>query len=520
MLPGIDSPRTTCTLQESEPGLRVTRRLGKATKTRKTYLISGVNPKTGFLAYNSTITGMERAIVERLFYIQENGIWTTPPVPVPQLFNKNLELFKKRLLKMSKRAHPLSHSDFAMCYHGPRRERYLKAATSLEELRVRRKDSYLKFFMKFETYDTIEKPNPSPRGINPRDDRYLCSLGAYLHPIEKKVYRNIARVFGYDVVMKGYNQQDRGRILSQYWSEVEDCVSISIDASRFEQSVGETALKFEHDVYKSFFKGDPLLAALLSWQIKNRGSASAPDGHLVYELIGRRMSGDKNTALGNCLLSSALGYSFMLSLGLESSRYRFFCDGDDAVLFVSRKHLEKVKENLVPWFRGMGFRMKVEKTAIMLEQVDFCQSRPVWFPDGYVMIREPYRGLSKDAVSKKPLDSVKNYERWIAAVGRGGLSTAGGCPVSQSYYQCLIRNSHGAKALAEKDPSLKDFFKYKIQGMDRKYSEVHPASRASFSLAFGISPQAQRIYESYYDRLSLVYGLREVDLLPVANCGW
>jgi len=486
------------------PGLKVTRRLGKATRPRRTYLISGVNPKSGFRAYNSTITCMERAIVERLFLICENGTWTTPPIPHPLVFNERLMKFTELLDKEAKRCHPLEHEAFANCYHGPRRERYLKAAASLKDKSVCQKDAVLKFFIKFETYDFETKRNPSPRGINPRDDRYLCALGAYLHPIEKKIYRNISKVFNYTVVMKGYNQEQRGQKIAEYWTDVDDCVGISIDASRFEQSVGTSALTWEHERYQQFYKGERTLRKLLKWQIMNRGKARAPDGKLSYSIEGRRMSGDKNTALGNCLISAALGYAFMDELEISVKDYRLFCDGDDAVLFVPRRHLSRIMDKLPSWYREMGFRMKVEKPAFMLEHVDFCQSRPVRTPTGYVMVREPYRALSKDSVSKKPLDNEKIYRRWIAAVGEGGVSMTGGIPCCQAYYYCLVRNSKGAKPL-KADASLSDFFQYKVQGMHRKLSEIHHESRSSFSLAFGVSPTAQRCIEQYYDQLDLKF---------------
>jgi len=486
------------------PGLKVTKRLGKATKARMTYLISGVNPKTSFLAYNSTIIGMERAIIERLLLIREDGEWQTPPTPLPNLFDQRLRKFTELLDGYSTRNHPLELEAFANCYHGPRKVRYLKAAAVLRDRDIRAEDAILKFFLKFETYDFIEKPNPSPRGINPRSDEYLCSLGAYLHPIEKKVYRNISKVFGYPVVMKGYNQSDRGKLIEEYWTDVDDCVGISIDASRFEQSVGVKALRWEHARYQKYYKGDAKLRKLLSWQIYNRGRASAPDGHLSYRVDGRRMSGDKNTALGNCHISSALAYAFLDSLGLSVKQYRVFCDGDDCVLFISRRYLPEVMSKLPGWYREMGFRMKVEKPAYMLEHVDFCQSRPVWTPDGYLMVRTPERALSKDSVSKKPLDTIKTYKRWIAAVGQGGLSMTGGIPCCQAFYSCLVRGSEGAQPL-NNDPSLTDFFQYKVQGMNRKETEVHERTRSSFTLAFNVSPRAQRSIESYYQKLILTF---------------
>jgi hypothetical protein len=495
----------------------VTERLGKAVKTRKTYLISGVNPDTGYLAYNPTIVGMERAILERLIYIHEDGVWRIPPVPRTGLFEERMSCFTQKLDGFAVRRHPLEHKDFALCYHGPRRARYLKAAENLRDKSVCKKDAELKYFLKLETYDFIRKFFPSPRGINPRTDEYLCSLGAYLHPVEKEIYKNIGNVFGYPVVMKGFNQQDRGRLLERYWKEIDDCVAIPIDASRFEQSVGVDALKWEHSRYRKYYKGDKLLAKLLKWQLYNKGRARASDGHLSFEVDGRRMSGDKNTALGNCLISSGLGHSFMHSLGLRVTQYRFFCDGDDAVLFISKRHLKKVSDALPGWFREMGFRMKVEKTAYSLEEVDFCQSRPVWTPEGYLMVREPRRALSKDAVSKKPLDSLKTYQRWIASVGTGGVSMCGGIPVCQAFYECLRRNAHGAKPL-HNDSSLSDFFQYKVHGMARKLSTIHPRTRASFSIAFGLSPDSQIAIEEQYDQTELQFGMT-IDVLS-PSAGW
>lgn len=498
------------------PGLNVVKRLGKATKARKTYLISGLNPRTGFRAYNSTIVGMERGILERLYFICEDGVWTEPPVPVNGTINRRLERFATLLDNLAHRRHPLEHMEFAMCYHGPRRARYIKAAESLKNKSVCKKDAEVGYFLKFEFYDFECKNNPSPRGISPRDDRYLCSAGAYLHPIEPEIYKNIETVFGYPVVLKGYNQEGRGRLIARYWSEIADPVAISIDASRFEQSVGTDALNWEHSRYKRFYKGDKLFAKLMRWQIKNRGRARTPDGHLSFEIEGRRMSGDKNTALGNCLLSSALGYAFMEHVGIGIAFYRLFCDGDDAVMIISKKHLKLVMATLTPWYREMGFRMKVETPAYMLEHIDFCQSRPIWTPQGYLMVREPHKALSKDSMSKKPLDSRKNYQRWIASVGQGGVAMTGGIPCMQAYYHCLVKGSEGAQPL-KGDPSLTDFFQYKVQGMDRKLTDIHPKTRSSFSLAFGVSPRAQTCIEQYYNTLRLEYGSGDSVLAPFAK---
>ncbi len=476
-----------------------------------------MNPKEKFLAYNSTIVGVTRAVLERLIYIHEDGEWKDPPTPLPGIFNKRLENFTSQFKRYVTRQHPLEHIQFAMCYHGPRRKRYLRAAENLRSRSVTQKDAMLKFFLKLESYDFIEKENPCPRGINPRTDEYLCSLGCYLHPLEKKVYRIIEKIFGYKVVMKGFNQQQRGAIFKEHWDAVDRCVYFPIDAKRFEQSVGEDALKWEHSLYEMFFKGDKHLKRLLKWQLLNKGKARTPDGFMFFMVTGRRMSGDMNTALGNCLISAALMFAFMEHCKIE--KYRAVCDGDDCGLFVADYHIPVLEAELDKWYREMGFRMTVGDIAHVLEHADFCQSRPVNLGDQYVMVRNPVRALSKDSLSKKPLDSLKNYRRWIASVGQGGLSTSGGVPVSQSFYHCLVRNSCGAKPLKD-DPSLKDFMSYKVQGMSRKFSKITDVARASFSLAFGISPAAQECAEDYYDNLQMVHGERRENLIPLANLCW
>lgn len=47
------------------------------------------------------------------------------------------------------------------------------------------------------------------------------------------------------------------------------------------------------------------------------------------------MSGDMNTALGNCMLMCCLIISYLES---KNIKYDFINNGDDAVLFLERKH--------------------------------------------------------------------------------------------------------------------------------------------------------------------------------------
>jgi len=233
------------------PDLKVTE-TGGQTKVRRTYLVAGLAANGRYQAYNNTIRGMARAVNERLFYVKINGQPVEPPNPEVGIFDRRMREFSDKLDKLSTFSHPMSREAFASCFHGRKKERYETACEVLGIYGIRKKDAHLKFFMKFETYDFVAKPNPVPRGINPRSDQYLVEFGRYIRPIEKLMYRNIASVFGYTVVMKGLNQAQRGKLIHEHWTSFRRPRGIMIDASRFEQSVLEQALRWTHGRYSQY----------------------------------------------------------------------------------------------------------------------------------------------------------------------------------------------------------------------------------------------------------------------------
>ncbi|APG76635.1 hypothetical protein 2 [Wenzhou tombus-like virus 7] len=448
------------------------------------------------MTYQPGIDVLVRAISERLYCINTPNGWIQPLVPKREDVS-GLALLFDAARQHIRVQHPMSAEQFANCYTGPRKRRYLAAARSLAESGISHQDARLKYFLKFETYNFDEKPNPSPRGINPRSDRYLVELGRFLHSIEKRIYKAIALVFGHPVIMKGYNQAQRGAILDKLMSEVDDPVAIPADASRFEQSIDIPHLEVEHKWYLEFFRGEDRkhLAFLLDLQKHNKGSAHASDGDLKFSIDGKRMSGDKNTSSGNCIISASLWYEFAKEKGWLTLT-RFFCDGDDAVMIIPRKYLKEFQQDYLVFCSKRGFRMKLDKVACILEQIDFCQSRPVWTPQGYVMVRNPV-SVSKDCHSKAPINNEKIARRWIKAVGLCGLSCNGGIPVMQEFYRAMIRYAGDVKALDLTHPLMVRQFRYKVYGMDREEDVIHPRTRASYAVAFNVSPSEQLLLEKH-----------------------
>ncbi len=501
--PGVNASRSTA---PDHTDLKVRYKGNVEAKIRKTFLLSGVSPGDKFLCYNNTITGMERALKERLFYIPSGDGWLDRPIHMPNHVLKTLQPFLEKMKSRAVYTHPWTREKYSMSYSGQKQRRYLKATERLYTHGVLRNDANLKFFMKFESFNFTKKQNPSPRGINPPDDKYLVELGRYIKPIEKLIYKAMKKLFGFEVVLKGHNQESRGRIISDYWKEFADPIGIAADASKFEQSVSGECIEFEKRVYNLYYR-DKTLKKLMNWQKTYIGKGRTTDGWLSFKISDVRASGMPNTALGNCLISCAMAYCLFEQLGIK---YRFVCDGDDVHFIMERRDKDKFLELARGYYDKLGFRMKMEKFVDVLEHVDFCQSRPVFDGKKYIMVRNVRAALSKDSLSRKPLDNHKIFKMWLAAVGLGGIAMNGGIPIMQAYYELLLRSSDGSRPLVG-DPT-QSAYDYRGMGMNRVVSAIAAETRYSFWLAFNITPDEQRAIEQYYDCFELRFGERP-DLL-------
>jgi len=135
--------------------------------------------------------------------------------------------------------------------------------------------------------------------------------------------------------------------------------------------------------------------------------------------------------------------------------------------------------------------MKLEPDVHVFEQIEFCQSHPVWTQQGYIMVLNPVDGLAKQCMSIKPMPGEKITKRWLSTIGKGGLTLAGGIPIWQNFYKHCETSGEGEKVL-KNDPTMRSgFYLHFIKGMRREYAPVHPRTRSSFYLAYGISASEQ-----------------------------
>jgi hypothetical protein len=476
----------------------------KRVRRRKSYFIVGLSPNVNYNVYNSDIDAVERAAKERLFYVKDvNGRFVEPIKPSLGTFTEICGKFRDLFYEHVHIVSPLTKDQFLRAYVGRKRTVYEKAFKSLESQPLVRKDSFVNFFMKVEKLNFSLAKDHVPRGISPRTPRYHVMLGLYIKRIEKKVYKIISELFGSrPVVCKGMNAQQRGKVISDHWRAFPNPVAIPIDAARFDQHCSLEALRFEHTFYEMFFN-DKYLSRLLRWQRDNKGYAYTSTGKLKFRLKRGRMSGDMNTALGNCLLMCCMVYTVMEKLGFLVDDYRFVDDGDDGVIIMDQSNVRKLR-NLHCEFLPLGFNVVVEKMVTVLEEIEFCQSRPIQTESGVVMVRSVPVSMAKDCLSIKPLDSQKVFEKWMAAVGEGGMALAGQVPILQDFYQAFYRSSNGAKPLTG-DPTQETGMVMLAKGMKRCYGRIAPITRFSFWKAFGIDPHKQEICEKAYKQMIVDY---------------
>ncbi len=487
--------------------------MGKITgafdRERVVYKVNGMVRDDAYGYHSNCMSNMLTGVIERILLVKKDGLFSRPFRPRRGLFVGRLREFRKRLLRrIGRNFAPLDPLQFVALYSGRKRTIYEKARLSLLKLPLTIKDTVLSTFIKAEKVNFWLKPDAVCRLIQPRSPRYNLELGCYLRRIEHAVYHAVDGVFGEVTVAKGLNVRQRGEVMLRKWRKFRKPVAVPVDASKFDQRISDIALEWEHSVYNWVYRYAPWLRRLLSWQLKNKGTARIGGDFIRYETLGCRMSGDMNTSLGNVLIMCAMIWSYFR----ERVKYELFNDGDDCVIIMETGDLP-VMEGFSKWFGEMGFDMKVEQPVFKLEHIEFCQCRPVLVAnDDCVMVRNPFSALSKDLITLKPLDDPIFMKRWLATVGQGGLALCSGIPVMQEYYQRCIHLADGAKAI-EDDPNMVGGLFYLGRGLVGNYAQVTDCARVSFAEAFNIPPSHQVVNEEEISRICL--GVIGVQIAPI-----
>lgn len=453
---------------------------------------------------NADITTLECALLERVYYCEVNGGYEEPPPVTAGTYSTRLSTFDSKLMERLGSSTPVSLGEIVEMYQGRKKTIYQNAKEKLERTGLTRKHGNLNVFVKMEKVN----PDKAPRCIQPRTPEYTLACASYLKPIEKRIYEAIKHIFGDGpTVIKGMNLYQIGSVVRGKWRSFNKPVAIGLDAKKFDMHVSVDALKWEHSVYNRVFRCKKL-RRWLTWQVDNQGFGYCKDGKLKFRTKGKRCSGDINTGLGNCLIMCGLVYTYAQLKGVP---VKLCNNGDDCVVMMEQMYQETFMTGLDVWFKEMGFRMVAEEPVYDLNQIEFCQMRPIELDDGRcIMVRNIPTSLRKDSLCTLSIESAKALRGWMTAVGEGGMSLTGGIPVVQSFYRALCRIGGEVYTKVATECARHSGMALLSKGMERKYSEPSANVRFQVFKAWGILPDAQVELEKYYDGYQFDHGTPEV----------
>lgn len=381
-----------------------------------------------------------------------------------------------------------------------KRARYKRAHHNLTQLGrfCQRRHSRISMFVKLEGIKySWQKMNPDCRAIQFRSPEYTLQLASSIKVAEHLLY-NLTDLPGFGpgkLFAKNLNSFRKAEELWTKYLSISGAHILCLDASRFDAHCSALMLRLiEHRFWKATCLA-PQLAELLEWQLRNVGMWRNNTQSVKYTVNGGRMSGDANTAAGNCIIMAVMLKAF----GDWSQRkFTFLCDGDDSVFFHDGEPI--TDREIHEFFLQFGFVMEVEDRPSCLEETTFCQARPCVVDGRPVMIRDPTKILSKTTVSHKIREPAMRA-KYIKTVALGELSISRGCPVVQPYLARLIENCDKfiSKAQRKKgivyDWAMEDMYRLKSQ-LPRDWKsgrivEITTEARVSFALAWGIPVERQ-----------------------------
>lgn len=347
-----------------------------------------------------------------------------------------------------------------------------------------------KSFVKFEEFECTEDLDlKACRMIQHRSDEYCYTLARYMKVVEKNtLYKKLRsqRIF-----MKGMTPKQKASRLLYAAESFRDPVFICLDHSRYDAHLVDEIKERVRKYYMQFFPGDNRLKHLLQLQRNNRVTSA---NGVRYEVRGTLLSGDYNTSLeGNLVNYAALRVVF------QDVRAEFLVDGDDSVVVCDATSLRSVHQSLLS---AMCLTTKVD-IHYSIYDADFCQCQFVETAEGPLLVRNPFRVMSRTCYTEKTYDKKETYLRLLKAVGMSEFSCNRGVPVLQSYSDMLIRSAGDVEQL---HGELSLMLARRAVSLNNKPVNITSEARLSFELAFKIPLQQQL-------ELEVLFQTTELDLL-------
>lgn len=430
-----------------------------------------------------------QGVAARILAVKGEGGWVPPVKPSVDLRERFRPLLKE-FAYYTTHVLPMTDDQYIESLDNSRKSRYRNAW--IKQGRMGKAQQ----FVKLEPADQSKKI-PVARIITDPGPLYNMTIGLYVKPLEKAIFNSLTEWLGYPVVLKGFNAVEQARHIRDSWDSFADPVCISGDASRFDAHTGVPIRRdLELEVYALFLKGDLRILTLMRRYLSTDVVCRTRDQVLKYRMSSRK-SGEHNTGLGNSVITV-----FMVILWCNSKHinFRLHNNGDDWFVIINRVDINTFLSGSLDYFRSNGYSMVLEKPVFDFEEIDFCQTKPVMGPSGYVMVRDPRKALVKDLQTHR-VRSPKEYRRWASSVAECGLAMSSGIPVMQSFYRYFHRTALGSKS----GSYMNEYGRKTLsRGMVYRFTPVSDDSRYSFYMAFGIDPASQLALEEYFESIDVM----------------
>lgn len=375
---------------------------------------------------------------------------------------------------------------------------------------VQKKHSFIKEMQKLELYELATIKVKEDRAIQFRDPRMNAALARHLSPVEHAVVNAIGdNPSGVPFMAKGRDLFDRANMLLRMAYGYRRPIFVLADHSRFDAHVSVAHLEEEHRFYLRARGYSKELKEILSWQLRNFGRT---EGGILYKTVGKRMSGDLNTGLGNSVINYGLLRSWVNSGRVKAD---ILLDGDDSIIVMEEDDYTLLPE-MAAYMKELGFVTEYDTTTDV-QQAEFCQSRIVYGRKGPYFCRDPKKWCQTHLISPEtrgPDTSLAVLRASIAFT----LTFNPAHPMLAPYVRWLKRH-----------PGLEwvpEYWRYRMGdtameiARDVEYLEPTVAERRSFANAWGISPGLQEAFEREVNVLTLVPQTKEAkqrQRLPLPN---
>lgn len=456
--------------------------------------------------------------------IPNNGVWQTH------------DYFSKMIIDRTGPGIRDPHDVFAEKRPAQKRELYRQAVTDLKVRSLTREDSFPHAFVKLEKQidesngpgTQLDDENPAiARIIQASSPKYNVCLGSFVSTMEESIYNAIDDIYpGRKTVMKGQNATQIAQTFVEAWDEVsmkmtdyrlvnmgDDSVivlrfkkkngttfvrAVSIDISRFDQHVHLDTVLHKHKFYLELFKHHPEvseLRELLDWQAHYHVHAfvRSQETGLSYKVTfpnrtGKVRSGDMDTSLAAVFIITSCLHNFL-------SNYKPMLYDDFIV---------QMKEH----FKIHGLPSKLEGKADCLEEIQFCQTSPIWTGKRWIMV-PLLNSLTKHAIG---LCEVKKHMERLVQIGIAGRHAWNDIPIFGAYYRAFPSEADLPKRLGTKRWSDQSWtwsgisyqtglHRADVDTIRRAGGSVTDDARISFWKSTGVEPYQQRIFEELFENL-------------------